>query len=289
VTMTDDVVHDTVFQDTVVHPKANGTGRPRLMPDLVPMSFADMLRATPAFERERLRLPSWLLFPSVHARRDQASLGECERDRFRCAFQTVADSGALGKLVAIHREMHHQHGLQRFLPWHRVYLQVLEDALRAVHPDVTLPYWDWTKSAEQGIPGWLADFTPTLPVAAPATPAIVARAPQTGPDLATIASNVPAVMAASTFSSFTSGLESISGAVHVWVGGSMAMISTAPSDVLFWLHLANIDRLWWLWQQSNPNEHPTLVGSGASSAVMDPWSTSEPQTRSITALGYTYV
>jgi hypothetical protein len=279
VTMTDDTVHDTVIQDTVAHPKVNGAGRQRLMPDLAPLSFADMLRATPAFERDRLRLPSWLLFPAVHARRDQASLNECERDRFRCAFQMVADSGALGKLVAIHSDVHHQHGLQRFLPWHRVYLQ----------PDVTLPYWDWTKSAEQGIPGWLADFTPSVPLAAPAPPTIVARSPQTGPDLATIASNVPAVMAASTFSSFTSGLESIHGAVHVWVGGSMAMIPTAPCDVLFWLHLANIDRLWWLWQQSNGSEHPTLVGSGASSAVMDPWSTSESQTRSITALGYTYV
>ena len=32
----------------------------------------------------------------------------------------------------------------QFLPWHRYYLQLYEDLLRAVDPSITLPYWDWT-------------------------------------------------------------------------------------------------------------------------------------------------
>ena len=35
-----------------------------------------------------------------------------------------------------------------FLPWHRVYLRVFEEALRDVSgKDITVPYWDWTDAA----------------------------------------------------------------------------------------------------------------------------------------------
>ena len=35
-----------------------------------------------------------------------------------------------------------------FLPWHRVYLQVFEEALREVSgKDITIPYWDWTDAS----------------------------------------------------------------------------------------------------------------------------------------------
>ena len=30
-----------------------------------------------------------------------------------------------------------------FLPWHREYLLKFEDALVAIDPTVTIPYWDW--------------------------------------------------------------------------------------------------------------------------------------------------
>jgi len=40
------------------------------------------------------------------------------------------------------------HGGAGFLPWHRLYLLLFEDALRTVSAkDVTLPYWDWTSPA----------------------------------------------------------------------------------------------------------------------------------------------
>lgn len=273
--------------DTMTAPAAGMKMHHRLMPDLMPMSFADMLRDMPRV-RERLKLPPWLHFPLVHERKDQATLSPCEQERFLCAFQTVINNGTLGQLVKIHGETHYQHGTERFLPWHRVYLKVLEDALRSVHPDVTLPYWDWTKAAEQSIPGWLAGFTPTVPMPAPASPMTVVRSPQSSADLATITSSTPSVMADTTFASFHSGLEGIHNSVHVWVGGNMSMIPTAPSDVMFWLHHCNIDRLWWLWQQSHPGENPMLSGSGPDSPVMDPWSTTESQTRDTAAMGYTY-
>src|SRR5262249_33525788 len=126
------------------------------------MTFADMLRFQPEV-RGRLKLPPWLHFLLPYKRQDQASLTEVEQQRFLCAFNVLVNNGTLGPLVDIHGDPAHQpHTTQRFLPWHRIYLLRFELALRAIHPDVTLPYWDWTKASEQGIPPWLVGVTPTV-------------------------------------------------------------------------------------------------------------------------------
>jgi len=55
-----------------------------------------------------------------------------------------------------------QHTNARLLPWHRVFLHLFEEALHNYHPDVCVPYWDWTKESEQKIPDWLAAVLPTV-------------------------------------------------------------------------------------------------------------------------------
>jgi tyrosinase len=62
---------------------------------------------------------------------------------------------------------------------------------------------------------------------------------------------------------------------------------TAAAGPLFWMHHANLDRLWWQWYNSSRRSHqnPSLMGMDA---VVDPWSYTEPDTRDIAALGYTY-
>jgi tyrosinase len=265
--------------------------RPGRRPPMVmamPSTFADMLRMLSPELLERLELPWWLLFPPVYERRDQASLTQTDQERFVCALTTLINNGTYGQLVAIHAQVHYQHGTQRFLPWHRVFLLIFEQALRSVHPDVSIPYWDWTQASEQAIPGWLVPVLPTVPMPPPQPPMTVVRSPQSPADLATIVSNVPAVEADTTFAAFTSGLEAIHGAVHVWVGGNMGAIPTAPSDPIFWMHHANVDRLWWQWQQAHPGLNPNLTGTGPDSPVMDPWPYTEADTRDITAMGYTY-
>ena len=54
------------------------------------------------------------------------------------------------------------------------------------------------------------------------------------------------------------------------------------------MHHANLDRLWWQWQNSpqGTGKYPTLSGA---SAIMDPWALSEVNTRDITTLGHAYV
>lgn len=44
------------------------------------------------------------------------------------------------------------------------------------------------------------------------------------------------------------------GSIHSAVGGRMGDMgpSSSPNEPLFFLHHAQVDRLWWLWQQGNP-------------------------------------
>jgi tyrosinase len=76
--------------------------------------------------------------------------------------------------------------------------------------------------------------------------------------------------------------------VHVWVGGIMAR-GESPIDPIFFLHHANIDRLWAQWQNSHPGQHPNLSSSpwGLEMRPFTGWT--EPQTRDTATMGYDYV
>lgn len=56
--------------------------------------------------------------------------------------------------------------------------------------------------------------------------------------------------------------------VHVAIGGLMGDPDTAAGDPIFWLHHANIDRLWWLWQQQHGNA-TDAAWKGQSFGFMD--------------------
>jgi tyrosinase len=194
--------------------------------------------------------------------------------------------GVLGQFVEVGGQpIHHMHHTLRFLPWHRIFLAHLERALRSIHPDVSIPYWDWTQKSEQGFPSWLTGVLPT--VVTPSRTINVLRSPGTSADLATIASNTPNALGQTIFNSFTLALEAIHDSVHVWVGGSMGVIATAPADPIFWMHHANIDRLWAAWQASAAGAGKNQPLTGAD-LVMDPYPETEPHTRDITNLGYAY-
>jgi tyrosinase len=249
-------------------------------------TFANHLSMLSPAIRQIVKFPPWLLFPPTYPRRDQAKLSDSDKQRFLCAFDVLNQNGTLGQFVDVHGQpVHQMHHTLRFLPWHRIFLVKFEQALRSIHPDVSIPYWDWTQAAEQSLPAWLAGVTPT--VVTPTRTINVVRAPGTSPDLALIASNVPNALSSTDFNTFTGALEAIHDSVHVWVGGSMGAIPTAPADPLFWMHHANIDRLWSVWQTSpqGTGKNPPLSGAAA---VMDPYPNTEADTRNTTGLGYTY-
>lgn len=215
-------------------------------------------------------------------RRNQRTLTADQQSRFLNAFSQVNAMNALGPLVDIHSNASHQmHGNPRFLPWHRIYLLRLEELLQMVDPSVCLPYWK--SSEDQSFPAWLLGFTPTVILMG--NPHTVTRnigAFSVLPDAASVA----AAMGNGTFNPFASALEGIHNSGHVWVGGSMMGVPMAPADPIFWMHHAEIDRIWAEWQAANPGQNPGLAGSAA---IMDPWSENETDTRDISTLGYSYV
>jgi tyrosinase len=247
------------------------------------MTFAKLVQPNLRF----LNLKDLLwLFPPLCHRKDQAALTETEKTRFICAFNMVNNDGTLGQLVDIHHEMHMQHTNARLLPWHRVYLHLFEEALHNYHPDVCVPYWDWTRAEEQHFPDWLVGVLPT--VHTPTRTINVIRAPGSAGGLAAITSGVPSAMAKTSYSTLTAPINGIHGSVHIWVGGTMSDASVSPADPVFWLHHANLDRLWWGWYNSPQGNHENPPLSG-SDAVMDPWSYTEADIRNIATLGYEYV
>jgi tyrosinase len=155
-----------------------------------------------------------------------------------------------------------------FLAWHRRYLRSFELRLQQVHPGVTIPYWDWLKN--RAIPGGLTD------------PALLSSwSVSRGTFDATMLPTrglVNQVLQLTPFRPFQSNLEAIHGPVHNAVGGDMAT-AHSPSDPLFFLHHANIDRLWAKWQGSAKSAKPANASaslkprgkiiSGKVSAVLD--------------------
>jgi hypothetical protein len=45
-------------------------------------------------------------------------------------------------------------------------------------------------------------------------------------------------------------------AVHIAIGGDMTSASS-PTDPLFFMHHANVDRLWYKWQEGHPAQNPS--------------------------------
>lgn len=248
------------------------------------MTFAKMLEANLKSLPNAKDL-GWL-FPPVCHRKDQATLTDTEKERYLCAFQMLNNDGTLGQFVDLHAQMHMQHINSRLLPWHRVFLYLFEEALHNYHPDVCIPYWDWSNPGEQHFPDWLVGVLPI--VHTPTRTIQVVRSPGSVAQLQSTVAGVPSAMAETTYGTFTAWINGIHGGVHMWVGGTMGDPATSPVDPVFWLHHGNLDRLWWVWYNSPVGNHqnPPLTGSAA---IMDPWTYTEPDTRDISVFHYKYV
>jgi hypothetical protein len=195
-----------------------------------------------------------------------------------------------------------RHGAPGFLTWHRAYLMAFEGALRSIRCNVTLPYWDWSSGPSGGVPE--ACRYPTYVNRAGAT---VPNPLYSGPraaggqtarraDIDTtafddLATSAQAALAATTFSSFHDQLNGVHGGVHVRTGGDMGSVPTAAYDPIFYLHHANVDRLWAQWQGSHPGALAPSEATFELAPFNRPFSTQWQQgadVESTDALGYRY-
>ena len=134
------------------------------------------------------------------------------------------------------------HGIAYFLAWHRGYLGFFEQQLRIVsgHPGLALPYWDYYSTP--GIPSDFLDPASNNPLYVPRTNSDVAPALT----LAPFADSVTALPRGHA-NAYEATLEDAPhNPVHDIIGGLMADMQS-PLDPIFWLHHANIDRLWSAW------------------------------------------
>jgi tyrosinase len=232
-----------------------------------------------------------------------------------------------------------QHGSWYFLPWHRGYLLAFEANIRAAviqlggPADWALPYWNYFKPNQFKLPPAFA--SPNWPGGQGDNPLFVQQryGPNNDGNVYVIvnkvnlnAMNDPDFTGVASggspgFGGVDTGFEhggQVHGGietqphdwVHVLVGGRdpraqlqglMSDPDTAGLDPIFWLHHANIDRLWEVWRR-NPSTHvdpsdlnwikgPGNIGERAFSMPMpdgNPWDYTPGDMTDLGKLGYTY-
>ncbi|SPO31676.1 related to monophenol monooxygenase [Ustilago trichophora] len=206
--------------------------------------------------------------------------------------QFAAAKNLYDDFAAIHiNQDHNIHSVAAFLPWHRRFVQAREKALQSCGYTGPTPYWDWTQSADKNDPindpilspkdgfggigrpstgdsqnvvaGPFANFTLNLIQGDNGTPIYsphkIRRSLENNPSLIHNF-NSTAVAKASTFSKFNDYRYYVEGtphgAVHMFVGGDMAPASS-PQEPLFFLHHAQIDRMWTNWQEKDRTKRLT--------------------------------
>lgn len=207
-----------------------------------------------------------------------------------------------------------QHSSWFFLPWHRIYLYYFERVVRQAVADLggpsdwALPYWNYSDPRRPNVrklpPAFLEEQLRSgepnplfvterklsikqggeLAPEAVDTGAAMAEPHFTGPASARIAGFGGPVTGWNHGGGAVGSLENTPhGDVHLGVGGIqppgwMSRFQTAGRDPVFWLHHANIDRLWEVWLRqgggrANPTQTPWLgmkftIGGSASAVTL---------------------
>lgn len=173
------------------------------------------------------------------------------------------------------------HGNWYFLPWHRGYVQMYEQAVRDLtgHAEFAMPYWDWS-----GHPDFPAAFGDEQFDGAPNPLFVPGRAMTTGDSVPTSVSGAAVmdeIMDQPTLEEFGStralGQNSVDpvwirrggiqgelesnphNVIHCTIRGPFMCAATSPQDPIFQMHHCNIDRIWDDWnRQGGPNSPDPL-------------------------------
>ncbi|KAL5034936.1 hypothetical protein BDV3_004429 [Batrachochytrium dendrobatidis] len=207
----------------------------------------------------------------------------------RPAISRYAEFGELHSRVA---STFHQSAL--FLPWHRSFLNAFESALKTEcnYPG-SLPYWDWTIDSQAPESSVIWDATAFGGNGNPNTPQhclvdgpfknyriiipqklclsrnysknFTSRASSYSPE------NIQRIIASQkNYADFRFTLEGGPHAiVHSSIGGCMSLIPLSAQDPIFYLHHANVDRIWYLWQKRHGNAYGGLRSNNSPSKTTD--------------------
>jgi len=225
-------------------------------------------------------------------RNEWRSLSYCEQQNFINALVLIrtvnmTDGNNLYDLYITHHNDNSPKiiGKSEFLPWHRAYLMRMENDIRSMGGNftcLTIPYWDWSLDySNESLSPLYAAFgglsEETCLVAPfdnwydPVTETCVYRrhsgwikgiwaastypmyTPQSGVQLAVTVNSSYVFI-------FKFMVRNPHKSVHNYVGGALGSMSklSSPADPLFWLHHANVDRIWAMWQDCWDYDQPGM-------------------------------
>eukprot|EP00737_Agarophyton_chilense_P000887 gb/GEZJ01000983.1/.p1 GENE.gb/GEZJ01000983.1/~~gb/GEZJ01000983.1/.p1 ORF type:complete len:423 (-),score=46.00 gb/GEZJ01000983.1/:432-1700(-) len=173
-------------------------------------------------------------------------------------------------LVKLHMDFSDEaHGGSYFLPWHRLFLLRIENALREKQPGLSLPYWDWSVDAMDAATSriWNGDMAggarrTNQPIQNGQFQNVGGRYPNshtvardfnsgTAGDIPALwgSTALESLLNEANFGDFSDGIEAAHALPHVYIGGDMRGTWSAPNDPIFYLHHAFVDRLYEMRQQ----------------------------------------
>jgi tyrosinase len=234
-------------------------------------------------KRELKNPTSWLYQSYIHGVPQQALLDlVAELGGNPTDLEIVAALGDRGWMTC----EHHTAALSRpyFWPWHRMYLYWFERIVRDVggYPDFALPYWDYLDPEQRVLPEPFRDPDSPLYVGLRDPALNGGGVPDVSAELAhAIFGNLCAGFGQNDFLNASNALETTPhDYIHRWAGGEfanppvaglMGAVPTSAQDPLFWLHHANLDRLWASWRAlggSDPTD-PAWLNNDRNNGVFE--------------------
>ncbi|XP_076453372.1 hemocyanin 2-like [Babylonia areolata] len=212
---------------------------------------------------------------SSHIRREINTLttGECES--LRSALHDMEEDGSFEAIAKFHGYpglCRHEgravgccvHGSPTFPHWHRLYVEQVENELLEHGSAVSLPYWDWCQDFSEipkllGMPTYYDSRTHTKEInpffswKVSDTEEHTTRDPRYDLfDHQYFLDNVLLALEQTSYCDFEVQFEIVHNALHMFVGGrgkySMSTLDYTSYDPMFYLHHANVDRIWAIWQ-----------------------------------------
>jgi hypothetical protein len=198
---------------------------------------------------------------------------------------------------AVMQRVHNSH---HFLPWHKGYLWHFERVVSALsgNPNFALPYWDIADAALAGTPQRMPEILFREPFNLTGVRFAgggMERAPRDNRNWTDVYRNglgrgfsgiAYQNQSWAVFGGTALGPGTLERGLHNYlhreIGGRMDQ-RVSPLDVLFWLHHANMDRIWSSWfrdwrpadypsaLRADPTNIPFLRGSGAASYNVNRW------------------
>ena len=212
--------------------------------------------------------------------------------------------------------------MKLFLPWHRAYLYMFEQALKdQTNGKIGIPWWDWTSeiSMREGMPKAFTDEktpngenNPLYSAKIPYEPIPNFQTRRREPPLSgqvlkesvierfirdhelpyveKSTTSIPGgsleerLMELGDFGDFSDKLQTIHGWIHGYVGGNMGNTTFAAYDPIFWSHHSMVDRIWRKWQL----KHGLGIPNELEDVKLEPFPFSVKEVLNVHMLGYDY-